>query len=86
MLDRVAELPQTLRGSAMERCGVLAKASKPGQELRIDLPTIGPETVRRASKAGLAGIAGEMGLLLVLEREETVRLADEAGLFILGVG
>ena len=70
----------------MERCGVLAKASKPGQELRIDLPTIGPETVRRAAKAGLAGIAGEMGLLLVLEREETVRLADEAGLFILGVG
>ena len=86
MLARVAELPHTLRGSAMARFGVLAKASKPGQELRIDLPTIGPETVRRAARAGLAGIAGEAGVLLVLEREETVRLADEAGLFILGVG
>jgi DUF1009 family protein len=86
MLTRVAELPHTLRGSAMARCGVLAKASKPGQELRIDLPTIGPETVRRAAQAGLVGIAGEAGFLLVLEREETVRLADDAGLFILGVG
>jgi len=85
MLRRVAGLPAAIRGGAGRPRGVLAKTSKPGQELRVDLPTIGPETVRRAAEAHLAGIAGEAGQILVLAREETIRLADEAGLFILGV-
>jgi DUF1009 family protein len=85
MLRRVAGLSEALRGARGEPRGVLAKASKPGQELRIDLPTIGPETVRRAVDAGLAGIVGEAGQVLVVDREETLRLADAAGLFILGV-
>jgi DUF1009 family protein len=51
----------------------------------VDLPTLGPETIRRATLAGLAGIAGEAGQILVLDREESRRLADEAGLFVLGV-
>jgi DUF1009 family protein len=85
MLQRVQGLPKALRGGAGERRGVLAKAAKPGQELRIDLPTLGPETVRRAVEAGLAGIVGEAGQVLVVDREETVRLADAGHLFILGV-
>jgi DUF1009 family protein len=85
MLARVTDLPATRRGEPGRRRGVLAKASKPGQELRVDLPTIGPETVRRAAASHLAGIAGEAGQVLVLAREETVRLADEAGLFLFGV-
>jgi len=85
MLQRVASLPATIRGSADRPRGVLAKATKPGQELRVDLPTIGPETVRRAAQAGLAGIAGESGRILVLDRGETIRLADAAGLFVVGV-
>jgi len=85
MLRRVAELPLAVRGTRERPRGVLAKAPKPGQELRVDLPTVGPETVRRAVEAGLAGIAGEAGQILVLEREETRRLADGTGLFVLGV-
>jgi hypothetical protein len=85
MLRRVAGLPQAIRGGPERRRGVLAKACKPGQELRVDLPTIGPETVKRAVEAHLAGIAGEAGQILVLDRDETIRLADEAGLFIFGV-
>jgi len=85
MLRRVAELPPAIRGTPERPRGVLAKASKPGQELRVDLPTVGPETIRRAAMAGLAGIAGEAGQILVLDREETRRLADEAGLFVFGV-
>ena len=50
----------------------------------MDLPAIGPETVRRAALAGLAGICVEAGAVLVLGREETVRAADEAGLFLWG--
>jgi DUF1009 family protein len=85
MLRRVADLPPAIRGTPERPRGVLAKASKPGQELRVDLPTVGPETIRRAAIAGLAGIAGEAGQILVLDRDETRRLADEAGLFVLGV-
>lgn len=85
MLRRVAHLPHSLRGNPRQRRGVLAKSAKPGQELRVDLPTIGPETVRRAAVAGLAGIAGVAGQILVLHRAETIRLADQAGMFILGV-
>ena len=85
MLERVAALPQALRGDAQQRRGVLAKACKPGQELRVDLPTIGPRTVERALAAGLAGIVGETGRMLVLDRQQTRAAADAAGLFILGV-
>jgi DUF1009 family protein len=65
--------------------GVLVKAAKPGQDFRVDLPTIGPRTVRLARRAGLSGIAIQAGIVLVVEREMTVKAADEAGLFIVGV-
>lgn len=67
------------------RGGVLVKLPKPDQERRIDLPAIGPETVRRAVAAGLTGIAVRSGGTLIAERREAMRLADEAGLFVVGV-
>ncbi len=79
MLARVAD------GGMPGRRGVLAKIMKPNQERRADLPAIGPETVENARKAGLAGIAVEAGNALILDREETVRRADAAGLFLYGV-
>ncbi len=85
MLRRILDLPSAVRGESGHPKGVLAKACKPGQELRVDLPTIGPETVRLAAGAHLLGLAGEVGRILVVDREETVRLADEAGLFVVGV-
>jgi UDP-2,3-diacylglucosamine hydrolase len=66
--------------------GVLVKCAKPGQELRADLPSIGPQTVTAASEAGLAGIGIEAGHSLVLDQDEVLRLADERGLFIIGLG
>jgi len=84
MLARVATLPVAIRGTPERRRGVLAKACKPGQERRVDLPTIGPESVRRAAVAGLEGIVGEAGLTLVVEREQVRALADELGLFVIG--
>jgi hypothetical protein len=85
MLARVADLPEALRGRPAAPMGVLAKAPKPTQETRVDLPTIGPATVSAVARAGLAGIVGEAGRLLVLDREAVVALADELGIFILGV-
>lgn len=65
--------------------GVLVKLAKRNQEKRADLPTIGPETVRRAAAAGLRGIAVGANATIVLGRDEVVRLADEAGLFVTAV-
>ena len=64
--------------------GVLVKLAKPGQERRADLPTIGPETVRNAARAGLRGLAFEAGSTILAEREALVAEADAAGLFLSG--
>jgi DUF1009 family protein len=65
--------------------GVLVKLPKLGQERRTDLPTIGPETVRRAIAAGLSGIAVAAGATILIGRDEAVAAADEAGLFLIAV-
>ena len=62
--------------------GVMYKGPKPGQELRLDMPAIGPQTVIRAADAGLAGIAIEAGSVLILDREATVAEADKHQMFI----
>lgn len=62
--------------------GVLYKAPKPTQDRRIDLPTIGPETVRRAAAAGLAGIAIEAGGVLVLEAADVAAQARAGDVFL----
>ena len=67
------------------RAGVLVKITKPGQERRVDLPSVGVDTVRQAAAAGLGGIALEAGGSLVIDYDEVVRAADEAGLFVVGV-
>jgi len=85
LLDRVAGLPAHLKGRPGAGAGVLAKAPKPIQETRVDLPTIGLATVEGVARAGLSGIVGEAGRLLVLDREAVIELADELGVFILGV-
>ena len=65
--------------------GVLAKVPKPRQDRRVDLPTIGVATIELAAQARLAGVAGEAGALLVVDREAVRRAADRLGLFVLGV-
>jgi DUF1009 family protein len=65
--------------------GVLVKVRKPQQQQRADPPVIGPCTVAAVQAAGLAGIAVEAQAALILDRPEVVRLADAAGLFLLGV-
>ncbi len=85
MLTRVASLPEDLRGTANNRVGVLAKAPKPIQDLRVDMPVIGPRTVELAAKAGLAGIGGYEGRLIIIDRAETRATADRLGLFIWGL-
>ncbi len=91
MLRRCAELPAHLRRrdygpqSTYGPGGVLYKGPKPGQERRIDLPTIGVRTVELAGAAGLAGIGTAAGGVLVLDRGAVIEAADRLGLFIMGI-
>lgn len=85
MLLRVASLPEEIRGKTDARKGVLAKAPKPVQERRVDLPVVGVKTVEGAAAAGLAGIAVEAGGALLVEREATLKAADAAGLFVIAL-
>lgn len=83
MLQRCADL-RTSGRTRGARAGVLVKAPKPGQEERIDMPTIGPETLRKAAAAGLAGIAVAAGRVLLAERAATIEAANENKLFLVG--
>jgi DUF1009 family protein len=86
MLQRVAELRSGAGGaSPAASSGVLAKGPKRGQELRVDMPAVGPRTITGLADAGLAGLALEAGGVLVLDRDEVLQAADACGIAIEGV-
>ncbi len=64
--------------------GALVKAAKAGQDLRFDMPAIGPRTVREAHKAGLNGVAIGAGTSLIVDIDETIAVADRLGLYLVG--
>ncbi len=76
MLARIA--------SSSHRGGVLVKTPKPSQDMRVDLPTIGPGTVRNAAAAGLQGIGVTSGKVLIAERQRLVAEGDRAAIFVAG--
>jgi DUF1009 family protein len=79
MLARAATLRRDGPG------GVFVKLVKPGQDRRVDLPTLGPQTVANAAAAGLRGIAFEAEGCILAEQPAMVAAADAAGLFLLGL-
>jgi DUF1009 family protein len=64
---------------------ILVKASKPQQDRKLDMPTLGPESLRHCAALGYAGVAGEAGGVLLADREDMTRIADDTGLFLVGV-
>ena len=75
MLESLANRPD-------EAGGIFFKAKKPTQDVRIDLPTIGVDTVARVARAGLDGLVVEAGGVIVLDLAAVTRAADEAGVFL----
>ncbi len=84
MLSRIASLRELGRIRAPLSRGVLVKAPKPDQDRRFDLPSIGPETIEAAARAGLAGVAVAAGATIAIEPQRIAAAADKAGLFITG--
>ncbi len=85
MLSRIPDLPADMRGHPNVLRGVLVKVTKPVQDKQLDQPTIGPRTIVNAHQAGLSGIAIEAEHGLIVDRAETIALADKFGLFIHGI-
>ena len=83
MLAHVAELRR--KGRIRTSGGVLVKAPKPGQDRRLDLPTIGPRTIEGAVRAELTGIAVVAGDAIMTEAESVRQTADRGRLFVVGV-
>lgn len=65
--------------------GVLVKIAKPIQDRRVDLPTIGEQTIELAYKAGLRGIAVQAGSVQIMQQQKVIDLANQYGLFIYGI-
>jgi DUF1009 family protein len=74
------------RGGKLGRKGVVViKVAKENLDLRFDIPTVGPETVKTLKDAGVSCLAIEAGKTLILDREEMIRLADKAGISIIAL-
>ncbi|WP_223421150.1 LpxI family protein [Tateyamaria pelophila] len=83
--DLLGDAADWLSGDAKPdavRAGMLFKAPKPGQDHRIDLPTIGPVTAEKASAAGLAGIVIAQGGVIVLEQARVLDKLNAAGMYL----
>ncbi|MGB7318009.1 MAG: UDP-2,3-diacylglucosamine diphosphatase LpxI [Planktotalea sp.] len=79
LLGFVAQTPKTLRKGG----GVFVKAPKRGQDLRVDMPTIGPNTVKAAAAAGLSAIVLAADAVIILAQDETLSLAQAAGITLI---
>jgi UDP-2,3-diacylglucosamine hydrolase len=84
MLARVAEMRANGRVRTAASAGVLVKAVKATQDRRVDLPSIGPQTVAGVQRAGLGGIAVLAGETIIAEPEQVVTQADRANIFVIG--
>ncbi|WP_136635360.1 LpxI family protein [Pseudooceanicola onchidii] len=80
LLRFVGNTPAALRG---DRRGVLVKRPKAGQDLRVDMPAIGPDTIRAAVDAGLEGIAIAARATVLIDRPSLLSACAEHGLFLL---
>lgn len=64
---------------------ILVKAKKPNQEEKVDLPSIGVQTIENLRKHGFAGVAVEAYGSLLIDKNELIKKADEYGIFVVGV-
>ena len=72
------------RGGKIARTGaVVVKTSKPAQDNRFDVPVIGPRTIKTMASVKAACLAIEAGKTLIIDREKTVSLANQAGICLI---
>ena len=95
--DQAIIAVEAIEGTAkmLERCndlklnqipsGVLVKIRKDNQETRVDMPTIGCDTIKQIVAAGLLGIAFDAGGMIIIDKDKVITAANEAGIFITAI-
>lgn len=81
MLERVVAMRRNNKKSS----GVFAKMTKPGQDLRIDIPAIGCDTVRAVADAHLRGIVVNSKTCFVVDKDAVIKLANKLKIFIVAI-
>jgi DUF1009 family protein len=71
-------------GSLAREGAVVVKVAKPQQDLRFDVPAVGPKTLDAMEAARCSALCIEAGKTLLLDRDELVERADRAGIAIEG--
>ncbi|MGB6128984.1 MAG: LpxI family protein, partial [Psychrilyobacter sp.] len=64
---------------------ILVKMARPQQDMRVDIPAIGLDTIKKIISIGGRGIVAEANKMLFLDKEESIKLANENNIFIVGV-
>lgn len=74
------------RGGKLGRSGaIVVKVSKPGQDMRFDVPVVGTKTLETAAEAKILAIGVEAGATLLLDREKVAAAADALSITIYGL-
>ena len=81
LLNFVAKTASHLRVAGLG--GIFVKRPKAEQDLRFDMPVVGPQTIELACKAGLRGLVISPGSVMLLEREKCIEIAEANNFFIL---
>ena len=79
MLERVA----CLRGISVKRGGVILKSAQINQDKRVDMPTIGPDTIKNIVKANLSGIAITADDVIVLDFQQVIEIIEDNNLYFI---
>jgi len=75
-----------LAGQFCKRGGwTLLKASKPDQDFRFDVPCVGPDTIKSLSSGGGKCLVVEAGRTIIIDKPETIALANQLGITIIGL-
>lgn len=71
-------------GSLGKKSAIVIKVTKPGQDMRFDVPVIGLETLRVAAEANVRAIAVEADRTLLLEKSPLIDLAERSKISLVG--
>ena len=83
-IEGTAEMIKRTGQFCKSRGWTLIKTSKPGQDMRFDVPCVGPDTIRSLAENGGKCLVVEAGKTIIIDKGETIRLADQLGITILG--
>ncbi len=86
---------EAIEGTAMmiERAGglcrkggwTLIKAAKPNQDMRFDVPCVGPDTIKSLAANGGRCLVVEKGKTIIIDKLQTIELADKLGVALMGI-